>query len=174
MMRSELLEVVYRFYPRGMCPGEQGDPGYDDTEEARRLVAAARRAVVEYPEWKAMIRRLGDRYPLMNESLHILAGWLDPAYSAHIRVPGRRLGFHVCFLGPYYGVHRMGAPGEEPAASELAREIEATYVGYEPIPPELGEEIVPDIALDCRWYGEATIYDCLLSTYWKRSSGPWP
>lgn len=100
-----------------------------------------RRALSEYATWEAMLDRLGAQ----NESLSLLAGWVDPAYSAFIVIPGRRtLSFHVCFLGPYYGIHRTGAPGEEPAASGIVREIEATYPGYEPIPPELGNEVVPD------------------------------
>jgi hypothetical protein len=167
---SDLLEVVYRYYPRNLYVDS---PGHHETEEHRRLVKAARRAVAEYPEWEAMITRLGERYRLMNESLHVLSGGLDPAYSAHIDVPGRhKLGFHVCFLGPYYGIHRTGHAGEEPAASNLVREIEGTYVGYEPIPPELGNAVVPDVALDCRNFGKATVYDCLLSTVWRDSSGP--
>jgi hypothetical protein len=171
-MLSELFEVVYRHYPRNLYVDS---PGHHETEEHRRLVKAVQRAVVEYPEWKAMMRRLGDRYRLMNQSLHLLARTLDAAYSAHIDVPGgRKLGFHVCFLGPYYGIHRTGHAGEEPAASDLVREIEATYVGYEPIPPELGNVVVPDVALDCRNFGEATVYDCLLSTEWRDSSGPLP
>ena len=80
----------------------------------------------------------------------------------------------MCFLGPYYGVHRIGSPGEEPAATDIGREIEDTYVGYEPIPPELGDLVVPDVALDCRNFGKATIYDCLLTTTWRYSSRPWP
>jgi hypothetical protein len=172
MTRSDLLDLIYRFYPRNFYVDS---PGHHDTEEHRRLVDATRRAVAQYPTWKAMIRRLGARFPLMDESLHVLSGSLAPAYSGHIDIPGRRkLGFHVCFLGPYYGVHRTGSPGEEPAARDLAREIEATYPGYEPIPPEIGNELVPDVALDVRNFGEATIYDCLLSTNWPRSSGPLP
>jgi hypothetical protein len=38
----------------------------------------------------------------------------------------------------------------------------ASY-GYAPIPPDLGDIIVPDVALDTLNLGEATIYDCLLS-----------
>ena len=83
---------------------------------------------------------------------------LDPAYSGDIDIPGHKLGFHVSLLGPYYGIHRTGAPGEEPAALDLAREIEATYPGYEPIPPELGDEVVPDV----EDLGKTTIYVCLL------------
>ncbi len=69
-------------------------------------------------------------------------------------------------LGPYYGIHRTGDPGEEPAASEIAKEIEATYPGYEPIPPELGDEVVPDVSMDGVRMGTATIYVCLLSLVW--------
>jgi hypothetical protein len=170
--RTELLDVIYRFYARDIYTSS---PGYDDTPEQRRLVKAVRRAVMEYPEWKALARRLGDRYPLVNRSLHLLGGTLDAAYSAYVYVPGdRKLGFHVCFLGPYYGVHRTGHPSEEPTASDIVREIEATYVGYEPIPPELGDVVVPDVALDRVDFGNVTVYDCLLSTEWRDSSGPSP
>src|SRR3954471_18080548 len=90
--RSDLLDVVYRFYPRGVRNFMRiyvppGEPFYDDTEEHRRLVEAANRGRAEYPTWKAMIRRLGDRYDLQNESLSLLSGGGDPAYSARIYRP---------------------------------------------------------------------------------------
>lgn len=170
MTPSELLDLVYRFYPRGLYTT---GAGYDDTEERRRQREAAHRAVLAYPTWKAMLRRLGARYPLEDASLHLLSGGFDPAYSGHLEIPARTLGFHVSLLGPYYGIHRTGSPGEEPAASDLAREIEATY-GYEAIPPEIGNLVVPDVTLDTRLFGEATIYDCLLSVVWQWSSSPLP
>ncbi|MGK3966863.1 hypothetical protein WMF38_22140 [Sorangium sp. So ce118] len=53
--RSELLDVVYRFYPRGVhkiqriyASGPPGEPVYDDTEAHRRLVEAANRGRAEY------------------------------------------------------------------------------------------------------------------------------
>ena len=178
--RSELLEVVYRFYPRGVQPYERiylppGEPFYDDTEEYCRLVEAANRGRAEYPTWKAMIGRLGDRYGLQNESIHLLAGGVDPGYSARIYrpkdlepVPSFRsrasLSFHVSLLGPYYGIHDMGEPDEKPAA--IIEEIEATYPGYQQIPPELGNELMPDVATDVVLMGEATIYVCLFSKVW--------
>ncbi len=165
---AELIEVVYSFYPRGLYAGGLG---YEDTVERQRQRDAARRGVAAFPTWKAMIRRLGARYPLMDHSLHLLAGGLDPAYSAAIDIPeGGTLYFHVSLLGPYYGIHRTDAPGEEPAARDIAREIEAAYPGYQPIPPELGDEVVPDVALDKRWFGQATIYECLLSELWAWGS----
>src|SRR3954467_111623 len=89
---SELLDVVYRFYPRGVHCFERihvppNEPFYGDTEEHRRLVEAANRGRAEYPTWKGMIYRLGDRYRLQNESLSLVSGGGDPAYSARIYRP---------------------------------------------------------------------------------------
>ena len=168
MTPAELLEVVYSFYPRGLFVGGLG---YKDTVERQRQRDAARRGVAAFPAWRAMLDRLGARYPLMDHSLHLLAGGRDPAYSAAIDLPeGGTLYFHVSLLGPYYGIHRTGAPGEEPAACDLAREIEVAYPGYQPIPPEIGDEVVPDVTLDKRFFGEATIYECLLSELWEWGS----
>ncbi|WP_437671169.1 hypothetical protein [Sorangium sp. So ce131] len=178
--RSELLDVVYRFYPRGVHKIQRiyvppGEPVYEDTEEHRRLVEAANHGRAQYPTWKAMIRRLGDRYGLQNESLSLVAGGSDPAYSARIYRPRdsgpvpsisdrASLSFHVSLLGPHYGIHSRGEPDEIPAA--VAKEIEATYPGYQPIPPELGNEVVPDVDMDGLMMGEATIYVCLFSNVW--------
>jgi hypothetical protein len=168
---SDLLEVVYHFYPRGLI---EGADDYWTSEEVYRQGEAARRGVAAYPTWKAMLRRLGDRYPLMNHSLsmegpsYLKGGAYDQGYWGHVEIPGHMLGFHVSFFGPYYGIHRTGALGEGQAALDLAREIEATYPGYEPIPPELGNEVVPDVVS----LGKTTIYECLLSEFWARSSEP--
>ncbi len=178
--RSELLDVVYRFYPRGLhnysrIHAPPNEPFYDDTEEHLRLIEAANRGRAEYPTWEAMIDRLGDRYGLQNESIRLLAGGIDPGYSARIYRPKdlepvpsfssrASLSFHVSFLGPYYGIHDMGEPDEKPAA--IAEEIEATYPGYKQIPPELGNELVPDVAMHGALMGEATIYVCLFSRVW--------
>lgn len=170
MTRGDVLEVVYRFYARGAwSPGSSSSEGYGATKEHRRLVEACRHAIAAYETWTAMLSRLN----AYNESLSLLGGWADPAYSAFVVLPGRRtLGFHVSFLGPYYGLRRTGALGEEPAARDIVREIEATYPGHELIPPEIGDEIVPDVALVTIGFGKATVYDCLLSEQWEGSSGP--
>ncbi|MGK3996422.1 hypothetical protein [Sorangium sp. So ce1024] len=178
--RSELLDVVYRFYPRGVHNFARihvppNEPFYDDTEEHRRLVEAANRGRAEYPTWEAMIDRLYERYDLQNESLSLVAGGAEPAYSARIYRPQdsgpvpslsdrASLSFHVSLLGPYYGIHSRGEPDEIPAA--VAEEIEATYPGYQTIPPELGNEVIPDVAMDGALMGEATIYMCLFSKVW--------
>jgi hypothetical protein len=177
--RSELLDVVYRFYPRGLLDIEReyvlpGEPAYRDTEEYSRLVEAANRGRAEYERWKAMTRRLGDRFDLQNESMNLFAGGTVPAYSARIYRPKdlepvpsyssrASLSFHVSLLGPYYGIHDRGEPDEKPAT--IAAEIEATYPGYQQIPREIGNEIVPDVYATVA-FGEETIYTCLFSEVW--------
>ncbi len=171
MTRSDLLAVVYHFYPRGL---REGADDYWTSVELHHQMEAARRAVAGYPTWRAMMRRLGARYPFWDRSVGMLGpsyledGSYNPAYSGDVDIPGYTLGFHVSVLGPYYGIHRTGAPGEEPAALDVAREIEAAYPGYEPIPPELGDEVVPDVVS----LGATTIHECLLSELWPWSSGP--
>jgi len=167
MTRPDLLEVVYRFYPRGV-PVEH--PEYQDTEESHRYREARRVALAEYPRWKELLGRLRPRFALADRSLHLFASTpADGGYSGEVRVAGGALGFHVSFLGPHYAIHRRGAPGEEPAASAIAREIEATY-RYEPIPADVGHGLVPQVALDGVRLGMATIYQCLLSSHWAWSS----
>jgi hypothetical protein len=31
------------------------------------------------------------------------------------------------------------------------------------MPPDIGNTIVPDVASSLRWFGEASLYDCLVS-----------
>jgi hypothetical protein len=169
MTRDELLRVVYTFYPRGLIAAD--GTGYDYTEEILRQRDAARRGATEYPRWQTMLDGLGTRYLLMDRT----AEGRDPAYSAHVHLPEQTLGFHVSLLGRYYGIHRLtGSAAEAQASSDLAREIEATYPGYEPIPSELGDEVVPDVTLDATPFGQATIYICLLSEVWRGSSETLP
>jgi len=103
--RSDLLDVVYRFYPRGVHKIMRiyvppNEPVYVDTEEHRRLVEAANRGRAEYPRWNVMIDRLGARYGLQNESLNLFGGGIDPAYSARIWLTDETaLSFQVSLLG---------------------------------------------------------------------------
>jgi hypothetical protein len=169
---SELLNLVYQYYPRGLLNISRthvplGEPVYADTEEHLRLMVEAARGRRKYTTWDAMIRRLGDQYGVQNESLSLLSGGTHPAYSARIWLTDDvALSFHVSLLGPYYGIHLPGIPEEEPVAREIAREIEATYPGYQQIPPNIGNEIIPDLDMYGATFGEATIYISLFSGVW--------
>jgi hypothetical protein len=56
-------------------------------------------------------------------------------------------------------------PDEKPILDWLAREIEVTF-GCDRMPPEVGSVIVPDVETNERRFGEARIYDCLMSDMW--------
>ncbi len=220
---DELLDVVYRHYPRGVA---RSDPLYEQTEEYRRLSEARRQAGAAQEPWRAMLRRLRQQFPadvVQNLSLHLPTGAHDAAYAGQVFLPTspgehfHTIGFLVGFLVPYYVVrssrivdderkddfrveqvcvvfdgdtcyavppdHPLAAkaempeqprreirgfefsPEEQPYAMSIAREIETTW-GHEPMPPEVGTIIVPDVATNLRSCGEATLYDCLLSDNW--------
>ncbi|AUX45888.1 hypothetical protein SOCE26_073850 [Sorangium cellulosum] len=109
---DELLDIVYRYYPRGVGVTEDGDIDVQrciETEEHARLVAARVQASKD-ERWHSMLRRIGDRFPgmLMNHSLHLPGGGCDGCYSFRIDLPGSTgepLWFKVSFLAPYYIVH---------------------------------------------------------------------
>ncbi|MGK3961581.1 hypothetical protein WMF38_51800 [Sorangium sp. So ce118] len=220
---GELLDIVYRYYPRGVGVTDDGD--IDDqlcekTEEHARLVAARIQASKD-ERWHSMLRRIGDRFPgmLMNHSLHLPTGGWDGCYSFTIDLPDstdRTLWFQVSFLAPYYIVHSSRTieivkqtkdlfsvkfrgmhvivyrspfdpsvvsrpddslrfatvreryvsfdllPDEQRCAEWISRDIEATF-GCEPMPPEIGTVLVPDVTAGLRLPGEARLYDCLFS-----------
>lgn len=172
--RAMLLDLVYKYYPRGMVDIHRmhvspGEPVYEDTDEHCRLMTAAAFGRREYATWKSMMTRLQKNYSVQDESLHLLAGGIHPAYSGRmwLTLGKTSINFHVSLLGPYYGIQLPGVPEEVPAAHEIAREIEATYTDYQTIPPEIGNEIVVDVSAG-RDFGSATIYTCLFSEIWTR------
>ncbi|WP_438032947.1 hypothetical protein [Sorangium sp. So ce204] len=107
---DELLDIVYRYYPRGVGIADDVDEELiRQTEEHARLVAARIQASKD-ERWHSMLRRIGDRFPrmLMNRSLHLVTGGCDGCYSFTIdlRKPtSEPLWFQISFLAPYFIVH---------------------------------------------------------------------
>lgn len=199
MIRSidELMAIAHHFHPRGISPSA---PGYDDTEEHRRLVAARRRAGTENHAWRAMLARLRALSPgktVQDRSLHLTTGEADACYSAllwlrldeatAVREKNAALGILVSFLAPCYVVYQTsyvavdpvgGAPSwheqirftfsprEQPVAHAVVQEIEASFPGYESMPREIGDIIVPDLAAGFRSLGEARLFDLLFTDDW--------
>lgn len=105
---KELLDVVYRYYPRNMTAN---DPRRKKAAAERRLVAARKKAGVERDPWSKTLRRLREKFPgndILNNSLHLPTGEFEAAYSGKLclsTAPGEhahQLGFLVGFLVPYY------------------------------------------------------------------------
>ena len=131
-----------------------------------------------------------------NRALHLPTGNIDACYSAWLELPpsvgekSRDLGFLVSVLVPCYlvygyriiplGEHEKTDPeyptrhdirftftaDEEPYVREIVREIEATYSGYEPMPPDVGHVIVPDVVAGLKLMGETQLFHCLFSDDW--------
>lgn len=221
---DNLLAVVYQHYPKNLT-GD--DPGYQQVEEVRRLVAAREQAGADQGRWRAFLRQVEHQFPeatMHNGSLHLPTGNYDAAYSGKLFLAtaagehSHTIGFLISFLVPYYVLYSSRvvddlekkkepspqvvaffegdtchivpannslaavaevskleprreilsfdfSPNEQPYTAWLAREIEATW-GFERMPSEIGKIIVPDVTTNIRYFGSATLYDCLFSDQW--------
>jgi len=108
---DELLDIVYRYYPRGIGTTDHLNTTHrKETEQHARLVAARLQAAAD-ERWHTTLRRISERFPkmLMNQSLHLPAGTSDACYSFTIDLPNvtdrRTLWFLVSFLAPYYIIY---------------------------------------------------------------------
>lgn len=118
---GDLLELVYRYYPRRVGIADDVDEQLrHKTEEHARLVAARIQASKD-ERWHAMRRRIGERFPgmLTDQSLHLHGGGCAACYSFTINLSkfaGRTLWFEVSFLAPYYIIH-------SPRTIEMVKEL---------------------------------------------------
>ncbi len=191
-----LTELVHRYYPRGRPygPDYKNTEEYRRLVDAVRS-AGTDYDHHWRPMLRRLRARFPDR-ELRDLAIHLVAGNVDASYPAALALPllqsdelSHELGFHVSILAPYYVVYSTRlvraeddlraykgkrcdlrldlSPAEQPDAQVLTQEIEATYA-YEPMPPEIGNVVVPDVATNGRALGKATIYDCLLSDDWGR------
>lgn len=179
---EELIQLAYHYHPRGI-PIQS--PAYKRSKEYKRRLEACRKAAEIYASWLAMIRRLAALFPqhrVYNHAMYMLSpGWDIPEFAGVIELaggPGKQnpiIEFRVSVLVPYYKLFRkdvvdenqsrkcFALPAEEGAvAARIAQEIEATFEGYEAMPPEVGNTIVPDMILPERPLDQATLYDCLM------------
>jgi hypothetical protein len=190
---NDLLAVVHRFYARGM---QQYDPGYENTEQYRRLAQARIQSGAEGNRWDVLLERLSGRLPkekIQSGSVHLPTGRWDACYSGLFWLPPRGpweknhvIGFLASFLVPCYVVyssvhvaipeskpqdwsHKISftfSPDEQPSAQIITEEILSIFPGYEPMPPEIGNVIVPDVVAGNQTLGETTLYHCLFTDDW--------
>lgn len=179
MTRAEVLDVIYRFTPRGLSPDERA---YLGTPESLRRREAIAKGIAEVAHWEALLARLRERlgvFAVHDDTPSLLEEACTTAYAGAVWLPapgpeprgGHALAFFVSWLGPYYGICGIGDPSEASAAPDIAAAIEAFYPGYAPVPAEIGDERVPEVDLGTGYLGGATVYECLFSTRWRGSSG---
>ena len=190
---EELFNESYRYFPRGEpfpATGARETPQYRNQQEAHD------RASTSYPAWRALLRRIEERFPkeqfpgagIEDRCPFLQKPGLTPwnrGYSGSLWLPKslreveRRIGFQVSFVVPYsmiYVWRDIGPAGEfffEPLPEErpfvdaVKEEIERSYPEHEWMPPEVGLTLVPEVVESGNGPGSrATIYDCLFSDSW--------
>lgn len=131
---DDLLAIVYRHYPRGM---RQHEPGFENTEEDRRLVEARRHAGREGNPWLPLLDRLEARFPdygVQNCSIHLPTGSWDAGYSAWLWLPTRdpleklhKIAFYVSFIAPCYLLHSNVCRAATPTDPEQSWSDESSF-----------------------------------------------
>lgn len=119
---------------------------------------------------------------------------LDRAYSATIHLPTRsptdtqhRLQLAVSFVVPYYAFRsEIHGPLRKPSgelnmdievtfalepdelryAAAAEEEIRTTFTDHERLPPEVGTVVVPEVVTPHKWFGSATLFNCLFVDSW--------
>jgi hypothetical protein len=120
---DDLLNIARRYYPRGVG---SVDASYEGTEESIRLRAARCQAGAANEAWRAMLRRLAERFPdnsVQNRSIHLPTGKWDACYSGALHLSDHRsIGFLVSFLVPYYIIYSARIV-EDPDATDARRRL---------------------------------------------------
>jgi hypothetical protein len=191
MNSSTLIAIAHSYYPVGLS---YSDPRYAPSEQHQKLVAARLAAGEDRVPWLDMLKRLSVQFPgknLQDKSVRLKTGKYDACYAGAIFLspyPGERsrwIGFLFSILVPCFVVYGSRivpdstplaivpwrqiisvdlATDELPIGAWLAREAEERHLEF--MPETIGREVVTGVATDDREPGEATLYDCLLSTDW--------
>jgi hypothetical protein len=103
-----------------------------------------------------------------DHDLGILVSFLVPCYvvyisrSIYVDPPGKEAEISVRQV-----VDFDLSPDEQTYARVVVDEIAATFGDhYEPMPPEIGNVVVPDVVAGNKVIGEATLFHCLFTDNW--------
>ncbi|HEX2568354.1 MAG TPA: hypothetical protein VH877_02265 [Polyangia bacterium] len=191
---DEILTTIYRFYRSTKTYADLG-PDTEELVAARRQ-AGSDGPYEQWRAMLRRLRDRFPGHSVTNRSHHLPTGNLDAGYAGRLSLPpstgeeSHSVGFLVSFLVPCYVVYtsRMIPLGEdqkedpeyptrheirftftadeEPYVQEIVREIEATYAGYEPMPPEVGNGLVLDVVTGLNTIGTTKLYHCLFTDDW--------
>jgi hypothetical protein len=182
--REDLVEIVYRYYPRGIHPSEAG---YQETEAFKRyqplkedrrwdrdgrwgrFMELLRQKHPTYRYWDCtfghgngcyIVRALLPRAEECPEDIEVvcLVSYLAPVYATYVAyMRGRppHRNRRIVFTPP-------DGSEEARAASLLAAEIEAEF-DVAPFPPEYRSTIIPDVVAGNEGLGEASLFHCLFT-----------
>lgn len=175
-------------------PGYKETEEYRRLVQAR--IQAGNEDLTGTSPWCALLSRLSTRFPehaIQNGSFHLPTGGMDAGHIGLFWLPPRGLwernhvlGFWISFLVPSYVIYSSAyiidrasmsedgfhvirfifSPDEEPYAQALKEEIESIFPGFEPMPPEIGNQVVADVVAGNQTMGQTTLYHCLFTDSW--------
>jgi len=179
---TALRELVYSYYPVGV---RVDDAAYPDSEESRRLEAARTRAVQDSAAWQRLLESLRIELPDCRiEDWTHLGTNKDACYRCRVELATPDDSLHaivacVSIITPFYLTYSsvVRQSGSRFSPSEVRHELSDDEVqygnvvasdiekifGYRPMPPGIGTELVPDVAVGNVVLGKATLYDCLFT-----------
>lgn len=191
----QLLETAYAYFPHPPPDEEKTTPEYQQRREAHERAGAGESYETWRAMLRRLRTRLNEAetpdLEVQNQSVRLLDpndAPLDRCYCGALYLPPRRpeeinhrISFRVSFVVPYYylySIHQVNTPGdfeyrisfsfsedETPFVLAVEEEIRRSYPGYEPMSPDVGLTIVPEVATTYQPPGEATLYDCLFTDY---------
>jgi hypothetical protein len=179
---DELLQIIDQHYWRSAS--------YDGSEPygARDcLVEVRKEAGKPNTPWSELLARLYKRFPdrVTNRSLHLTGGGFDACYSLTVEQAPHEIGLAICFIAPYYVVYssrnvdrtyRESEPkklqafvlddDEKADAQVMIDEMNLLFPAHEPMPPDIGNIVVPDVMAGNQELGKATLYHCFFTDSW--------
>lgn len=189
---DELFAIAYQYYPRGLW---DYDPGYDDTTEFRRLDELRKRAVTD-DAWLSLLERLRIRFhgEIHNRSISLALQKIDACFRVTHSLPAQpsdpqgyhEIGLAISLIAPYYVVYSSRKVDRNPPivdevrdfqpfnlcddetvdAQVMVNEMALLFPKHEPMPPEVGNVVVPDIMAGNQGIGKATVYHCFFTDGW--------
>jgi hypothetical protein len=186
-----LFRIAYQYYPHGVW---DEDPRYEESAEFRRLDELRKQGVKD-PAWLALLDRLRIRLQgeIHNRSIPLALLKSDACYRVtHALAAGpndpqgyHEIGLAISFIAPYYVVYssrnvdrtydpdapRLFQPfnlydDELVDAQIMVEEMKALFPEHEPMPPEIGNIVVPSVMAGNQAIGKATLYHCLFTDSW--------
>lgn len=179
---DELLQIIQQHYWRSTSYDESEPYGARDC-----LIEVRKKAAEPNTPWRELLARLYARFPhrVTNRSLHLAGGGFDACYSLTVDHPPHEIGLFISIIAPYYVVYssrrvdrtyREAVPQELQAfdldddekadAQVMIDEMKLLFPGHEPMPPNIGNIVVPDVMAGNQELGKVTIYHCFFTDSW--------
>lgn len=190
-----LLDIVYHYYPRGMWdfePGYDDTAEYRRLDATRKQAASGKawhklldrlRLQFNHGIFNRSLALASFKSDACTWVTHSLPP--DPSRNSRNNDEDHEIGLAISFLAPYYVIYssrrvdrkfRESEPerlhafdldeDEKADAQIMIDEMKLLFAEHEPMPPEIGNIVVPDVMAGNQELGKATLYHCFFTDSW--------